>query len=35
MGEQKNFDDFLQSIVILYILPCRIGTVHFESKAVY
>ena len=35
MREKKNFDDFLQSIVMLYILLCGVGTVHFEGKVFY
>ena len=34
MDEKKNFDDFLQLIVIPYILLCSFGTVHFERKIV-
>ena len=30
--EKKNFNDFLQSIVISYILLCSVGTVHLEGK---
>ena len=35
MGEKKCFDDFLNSIVIPYILLCSVGTAHFEGKFVY
>ena len=35
MGEKKNFDDFLQSTVMQYILLCSVGTVHFEDKVIY
>ena len=34
MGEKKNFVDFLQSLVIPYILLCSVGPVHFEDKVV-
>ena len=35
MDEQKNFDGILRSIVTLHVLPCRVGTVHFESEFAY
>ena len=35
MHEEKNFDNFLQSIVILYIWLCSVGTAHFEGRVVY
>ena len=34
MREKKNFDDFLNSIVIPYIMPCSVGTADFEGWVV-
>ena len=35
MHEEKNFANFLKSIVILYIWLCSVGTAHFEGRVVY